>query len=118
MGNLYEIVFVVKPDAVEETLKGIVQKVKDTIEGGVEGLKGEAVKIDEWGKRRLAYLIQNYQEGYYFLVNFSGAPQISKEIERALRLNENILRFQTIRVKKKKTPIAKETKEGAEVKNV
>lgn len=118
MGNLYEIVFVVKPDAAEEALKGILQKVKDTIEGGVEGLKGEAIKIDEWGKRRLAYLIQNYQEGYYFLVNFSGAPQISKEIERTLKLNENVLRFQTIRVKKKKTPVAKEAKEAVEVKNV
>lgn len=118
MKNMYEVIFIVKPNAVEETLKGIVQKVKDTIEGGVEGFKGEAVKVDEWGKRRLAYIIQKYQEGYYFLVNFSGDPQIPKEVERILKLNENVLRLQTIRVKKKKTPIAKETKEAVEVKNV
>src|SRR3990172_5403484 len=98
----YEVVFIVKPDAAEETLKGVLQKVRDTI----GGLKGEVAGADEWGKRQFAYLIRNYQDGYYFLVTFSGAPSVPKEVERTLRLNENVLRYQTVRIIREKSAAA------------
>ena len=115
MSNLYEIVFIVKPDALEETLKGIIQKAVTTI----EGLKGSVVNVDEWGKRKLAYPIQRYHEGYYALISFSGDASLPKGIERMLKLNENCLRFQTVRQQKvQKTPASKDAEKTVEAKNV
>ncbi|MBI5682368.1 MAG: 30S ribosomal protein S6 [Deltaproteobacteria bacterium] len=115
MSSLYEIVFIIKPDAVDETIKGIIQKAGTT----AEDLKGSIISVDEWGKRRLAYPIQRHQEGYYVLINFSGDASVPKGIERMLRLNENCLRFQTIRQQKaQKPPVPKEAETTVEVKNV
>lgn len=115
MNRLYEILFVVKPDVNNETLKAIIQKVSSL----VEGQQGSIVNVDEWGKRKLAYPIQRYNDGQYVLVNFSGNASVPAEIERMLRLNENILRFQTVKKEKaQKNLVSKETDKGAEVQNV
>ena len=55
-------------------------------------------KVDEWGKRRLAYPINFKNEGYYVLVNFSAAPEFPRELERNFEINENIMRYLVTRV--------------------
>ena len=55
-------------------------------------------KVDEWGKRRLAYPINFKNEGYYVLVNFTAAPEFPRELERNFEINENIMRYLVTRV--------------------
>ncbi len=88
----YETVCIVKPDAGDETIKGVIQKATGALEAG----GGKLEKLDEWGRRRLAYAIQKKSEGYYFVLYYEAEPKVSKEIERVLKLNENVLRYQTI----------------------
>lgn len=66
---------------------------------------GEVEKTDEWGKRRLAYPINYKNEGYYVLVNFTAPPELPKEIERVLQINESVLRYLVIRLEEKHTSV-------------
>ncbi len=93
MNNNYEVVFIIRPDAGDDIVKGIIQKVREI----VEGQQGQVVKVDEWGKRRLAYHIKKYSEGFYVCADTSSTPAASKEVERILRLNEDVIRYQTVR---------------------
>ena len=55
-------------------------------------------KVDEWGKRRLAYPINFKNEGYYVLVQFTAAPEFPRELERNLQINENVMRYLVTRI--------------------
>lgn len=98
MANKYETVCIVKPDVGDETVKGIIQRATATIEAG----GGKLGKLDEWGRRKLAYAIEKKAEGYYFVLEYESAPEVSKEIGRILGLNEDVLRHQTIKIEIKK----------------
>jgi small subunit ribosomal protein S6 len=95
MERHYETVFVLKPDIGEDAIKGIVGKATSTVEGA--GATG--VLVDEWGRRKLAYPIEKKNEGCYFLVTYTAQPPAMKGLERMLKLNEDVIRFQTIRLK-------------------
>lgn len=92
--NRYETVCIVRPDVGDDVIKGVITKASELIAG--EG--GEVLKLDEWGRRRLAYPIMKKNEGYYFVLTYSSLPETSKEIERSLRLNEDVLRYQTVKL--------------------
>jgi len=92
--NRYETVCIVRPDVAEDVIKGIIQKATTSLEGS----GATVTKVDEWGRRRLAYPIQKKSEGYYFVLDYMSAPAASKEIERVLQLNEDVLRQQTVRI--------------------
>jgi small subunit ribosomal protein S6 len=94
MERHYETVYIVKPDIGEDAIKGIVGKAAKTVEDG----KGTDVEVREWGRRKLAYPIQKQSEGYYFLMLYTAPPPASKELERTLRLNEDVIRYQTVRL--------------------
>ena len=64
----------------------------------IKSLGAEVVKVENWGKRRLAYDIRKQREGTYAVFEVSAEPSTVKEFERQLRLNENILRFLSTRV--------------------
>ncbi len=106
MSNNYEVVFITRPDAGDDVIKGIIQKVKET----VEGLNGQVVKIEEWGKRRMAYPIRKHADGHYVFANISSSPATSKEVERILRLNEDVIRYQTVKKIETKAIIKKAKK--------
>ncbi len=85
----YEVVFILQSDLDEATATGLVEKVKTWItEAG-----GAIEKVDNWGKRRLAYEIRKQREGQYVLVKASMAPTFITELERNLRFQEPVLRF-------------------------
>ena len=92
MLNNYESIFIVKPTLGEETTKEVVEKFKSFIQASA---KIEA--FDEWGKRRLAYPIQDNNEGYYVLVNFSAEPTFPQELERMYKISEDVIKFITIK---------------------
>jgi len=106
MERHYETICIVKPDVSEEVTKGIIQKSTAVIEEG----SGKLNKLDEWGRRRLGYPIEKKHDGYYFVIDYTSAPSVAKEIERLMKLNEDVLRCQTISIIETKPPKKKKKK--------
>lgn len=93
---LYEITLVLDPQLEQKQIDEIVQKTESLI---LES-KGEIVKIDAWGKRRLAYEINRKQYGFYVHLLFKISGDLIEKIERDFKLNESILRFLTVKLTK------------------
>lgn len=85
----YEVVVIAQPDLDEAALTGLVDKVK----GWITDAGGSVEKVDQWGKRRMAYSIRKQREGQYVLVFAQMQPAFTAELERNLRLVESVLRF-------------------------
>ncbi len=83
----YETVFILNPDLTEEATAAAVEKFKTLI--GQNGTLGE---IEDWGKRRLSYEINDFTEGYYTLIRFESAPDFPAELDRIYRITDGILR--------------------------
>ena len=94
MRNRYETTFVGAPTLTEEENLAIVSSLENTIAEG----KGTLIRTEPWGKRRLAYRVQKFDEGYYTLLFYESEPAVVHELERRIRLNENLLRFLTVKV--------------------
>ena len=90
----YELVFVVRPDIPEEKLDAAVEKISSII----TNKGGTVTGMERWGKRRLAYPIKHFMEGYYILGKFKCLPAASREIEANLQITEEIIRFLVIKV--------------------
>ena len=96
--NTYELVYIIDPAVEESARKELIERYNTLIEQN----GGKVDKVDEWGKRTLAYAINYKTEGYYVLVNFSAEPELPHEIERNLQINENVLRYQIVRILEKR----------------
>ena len=90
--NKYETIFIVNPDLDEDATNAIVEKFKSLIESA-----GTIDTFDVWGKRRLAYEINDKNEGYYVLVNFSSKADFPAELERIYKITEDIIRSIVLR---------------------
>jgi|LSQX01.2.fsa_nt_gb small subunit ribosomal protein S6 len=88
MTKKYELIYVLNGTLRADELKAQMERVHGIVEAS-----GEIVDIVEWGRRRLAYEIQDLREGYYVLVYFNAAPDAPREIERLLRIYDAVLRF-------------------------
>ena len=96
MMSKYETVFIVNPDLSEDAAKGMLEKFSGIItENG-----GAIDKVDEWGKKKLAYLIDDYSEGYYFVVNFTAVATLPAELERVFNITDGILRSLIVKLDK------------------
>lgn len=99
--NKYEVVYIIDPAVEEEARKELIAKFNTLItENG-----GSVDKVEEWGKRRLAYAIDYKTEGYYVLVNFQAESELPKELERNLQISDSIIRYQVIRLLEKKASV-------------
>ena len=88
----YEAVLIFYPSLEEEKRVQLVDRFKGIIEAD-----GSISNVDEWGIRKLAYLIDDLGEGYYVLVNFAGTPEVVKELDRVARISDGIMRHMIIR---------------------
>ena len=102
--NSYESLFIVDLSNGEEAAKATVAKFTDLI-----AKNGEIVEIADWGKRRLAYPINDMNEGYYTVVTFKSEPSFPVELERLYNIDESIMR--DIVLKLDYEPVAKATEE-------
>jgi len=91
--NKYEFSVIIKPNLGEELLKEEFAK----IQGIIERFGGTIEKVDEWGKRRLAYEIQKINEGHYYFITFNSDGNAPAEIESRVRIRENVIRYLIIR---------------------
>ena len=96
--NSYETLFVIDADLTEEETKALVEKFQTLIADN-----GEITEVNEWGKRKLAYPINDKTEGYYVLVNFKSEGTLPLELERIFGITEGILRSIIIRLDEEKT---------------
>ena len=92
INNSYETLFVIDPDLTEEATRALIEKFTSLI-----AANGEVESVDEWGKKKLAYLINDKSEGYYVLVNFKSEGTLPSELERIFGITEGILRSIVIR---------------------
>ena len=86
----YEIIYIIDPAKGEEGIAALVEKFKAMVEA-----EGTLTGIEEWGKRRLAYPINDLPEGYYVLMNFESYPAFPAELERVMKITEGVLRCLT-----------------------
>ena len=90
----YELMFILKPDLTEE----IIAETKEKLQTIIADFGGEFIKVaDGWGKKRLAYSIEDYLEGFYSLWYFKGKPETVLELDRVIKLSERFLRHIIIR---------------------
>lgn len=85
-GN-YEVVFILDSNLNEEATAKLVEKFKTLIES-----KGTLNEVNEWGKRHLAYPINDLNEGYYVLMTFASTPDLPAELDRVLRITDGVMR--------------------------
>jgi small subunit ribosomal protein S6 len=90
----YEIMFIVAPNAPDDEIDKIVSQM----EGIVKAAQGEMISVERIGKRKLAYTIGKFEEGYYVLFNLKGNGELVKEFERRLKVIDAVIRFVTVRV--------------------
>ena len=83
----YEVLYVLNPNLTEEETQAIVEKFKTLIEQN-----GTVDEIEEWGKRKLAYEINDLTEGYYVLVKFTSGPELPAELDRILGITDGVIR--------------------------
>ena len=91
----YELIFIVQPELSEEEVKAIMDRYLQII----TAQKGTIIKTEDWGKRRLAYDIKKQSKGNYILVDFYGQGSMIQEIERNLKIDDNILKFITVKTR-------------------
>lgn len=94
----YELMFITRPELDEEKLNGLRERVKALIPDN----GGENATVEHYGKRRLAYLIQDYREGIYTVATFSGNEETVKELDRQLKLSDDVIRHMLINIDDKK----------------
>jgi small subunit ribosomal protein S6 len=106
----YETIFITHPELSEEDHAELEKKLRST----VATWKGDVIKLEDWGTKKLGYDIHKNSRGRYFLLEYQAAADLVRELERNLRLNDRILKFQTVKVDERiSSEAAKTPKEAA-----
>ena len=83
----YEVLYILDPNLTEEATAAMVSKFQTLVEQN-----GTLAEVNEWGKRHLAYPINDQTEGYYVLMTFSAKPEFPRELDRILRITDGVMR--------------------------
>tara|TARA_Y100000590_G_C15447760_1_gene911466 strand:+ start:373 stop:741 length:369 start_codon:yes stop_codon:yes gene_type:complete len=94
--NCYEHTFIAKQDLQENQSLQLVNKYKDLIQNN----SGKVIKAEQWGLRNLSHNIKNNRKGYYFHIKFDGIGKTIEELEKSEAIDQTVIRFLTVRVKK------------------
>jgi small subunit ribosomal protein S6 len=94
MNREYELGFIIPINVPENDTQAVI----GTIQEWIENLNGQVTKVDYWGRRRLAYPIQDFREGYYVFLRMDLSPQQVPELERLLRLSDQVIRHLVVRL--------------------
>jgi small subunit ribosomal protein S6 len=94
MNRTYELMFIVRPDMADEDLDKLISNLEHT----VTSASGTVKNVERMGKRRLAYTVRKFREGVYILMVIEGAGSVMHEVERRLRVTEQVIKFLTVRI--------------------
>jgi small subunit ribosomal protein S6 len=92
----YELMLVVRPDAPDDRVQAVLDRVTRSITGG----EGQIVKVSPWGRRRLAYQIGQHREGSYYIILFDAPSEVVGELERGLNITEEVMRHLVTRIER------------------
>ena len=92
MNRTYELMFIVRPDMVDEDLNKLVSTLGSSVTSA-----GGTIKSEVWGKRRLAYTVRKFNDGIFVLLVIEGTGSMVHEVERRLRVTEQVIKFITVR---------------------
>jgi small subunit ribosomal protein S6 len=90
----YETIIIVRPNVGEDEIEAITSKATSTIE--TDG--GTILRINDWGLKKLAYLIKKENQGYYVYLDYAGVPESIAEIERIFRIDDRVLKYLTVKL--------------------
>lgn len=90
----YETIFILQPDLSADDTKSVTAKAQEVI----TSYNGECLKLEDWGTRKLAYPIKKNARGQYFYLRYDGGRELIAELERRLRLDEKVLRYQSVNI--------------------
>ena len=99
----YEIMFIVRPDVEEADLDKLIEGFSGNITSG----GGEVKSVEKMGRRRLAYTVRKFNDGFYVLLNVAAPGSLIAEIERRLRVSEPVIKFITVRMDEEEKRLAK-----------
>jgi small subunit ribosomal protein S6 len=91
--NNYEILFIIKGSLEDEAKEEAIKRYQEAIVAG----GGNIEKTDKWGMRKFAYPINHMNEGYYVLINFSAPSELPKELDRQMRISDDIVRSMIVK---------------------
>ncbi len=103
MNRTYEVMFIVRPDVEEADLDKLVEGFTTIITNG----GGEVTAVEKMGRRRLAYTVKKFNDGFYVLLTVAAAGSLVTEIERRLRVSEPVIKFITVRTDEEDKRLAK-----------
>lgn len=89
----YEVMYIASPEVEEEKAQALAER----LQGVVTDHGGEITKLDVMGKRRLAYEIKGFREGLYVLMNFKANPDAVNEMERIMRISDDVIRYLVVK---------------------
>lgn len=99
----YETIYILRPDAPESTISEVNKKIR----GVIESSGGQLLKVENWGKRRLAYEVKKHFKGTYLFWNYLGKSGLVEEVERNLKIADSVIRFYTVKLEENVDPQAK-----------
>jgi small subunit ribosomal protein S6 len=103
MNRVYEVMFIVRPDATEEEQDKLIEGFSANVTGG----GGEVTAVEKLGRRRLAYTVRKFNEGIYVLLTVSADGKLIAELERRLRVTEAVIKYITVRMDEELKRLAK-----------
>ncbi len=103
MNRTYEIMFIVRPDVEEADLDKLIEGFSANVTNG----GGEVKSVEKMGRRRLAYTVRKFNDGFYVLLTIAAAGSLITEIERRLRVSEQVIKFITVRMDEEEKRLAK-----------
>jgi small subunit ribosomal protein S6 len=98
----YETLYLMNPNLSDDDYSDVVTKFNDFVEKN----KGVIVKVDEWGKKTLAYEVKKFDKGYYVLLSYCGDPDLISLLKREFKLDERIIKYQTVKLSDSEDPEA------------
>ena len=103
MSRVYEVMFIVRPDAAEEDIDKLIAGFTSTVTHG----DGVVKSVEKMGRRKLAYLVRKFNDGNYVLLTIEASGPVVLELERRLRVTEQVIKFITVRIDEEEKRLAK-----------
>src|SRR5678815_2140265 len=98
----YETIYILRPDSTTDVIAQVNQKIRGIIEAG----GGTILKIDNWGKRKLAYEVKKQLKGVYLFFSYLGTAGLVEEVERNLRLSDSVIRYYSVKIAENVDPVS------------
>ena len=99
----YETIYILRPDSTTDVIAQVNQKIRGIVEAG----GGTLLKVDNWGKRKMAYEVKKHLKGIYLFFSYLGSAGLVEEVERNLRLSDSVIRYYSVKIAENVDPAAR-----------